>query len=91
MTWLVSALITPLLNFVWNKVILGVVELVKWAAERAKRRTIVNDNDKQADVIEGIAQQIRDLVRAGKPVPPELEKRMLDESAKGLIGKPFGN
>lgn len=96
MSWLASILITPVLNFAWDKLILiggllytGSINLYSFWSEYFTRKRIVDENLAQAKVVEDIASQITDLVNKGLPVPPELEKRMLDESSKILLGKPI--
>lgn len=89
MQWLVSALITPVLNFIFNKVVLGIGALIRFITEYHTRKKIVEKDLGQAEVVEKIAEEIRNLVKAGKPVPAELEKRLVDESAKINLGEPF--
>lgn len=91
MSWLVSALVKPVLEFVFAKLALGISALTKFIIEYKKRKDIVDEKKKQADVVQAIADQIKQLMKEGKPVPPELEQRLLDESSKIIIGKPVNH
>ena len=71
-----------LVEFLWDKLMAGVQKLSDWIAEYKKRKEIVSDNDKQAMVVEAIADEIKKLLKAGQPVPPELYEKLKVESRK---------
>ena len=91
MAWLASVLVQPILNFLWAKVALGAVALTAFVAEYIRRKKIVDKNLEQANTVEAIAAEIQALLAAGKPVPPELEQRLVDESSKIVLGKPVND
>lgn len=71
-----------LVEFLWDKLMAGVQKLSDWITEYKKRKEIVEDNDKQAMVVEAIADEIKKLLKAGQPVPPELYEKLKVESRK---------
>jgi hypothetical protein len=81
--WLVK---TVLIDFLWNKLVLGYGLLLRWIEEYKKRGEIVKDNDQQAALVESIAAEIRKLIEAGLPVPKELSDRLKAESRKLIDG-----
>jgi hypothetical protein len=91
MSWLVTAIVTPLISYLGGKLGQGLAWSYRWWAEYAHRKSIYDKSSKQAELVESIAEEIQKLVAEGKPVPKELEKRLIDESSKINIGESFPN
>lgn len=94
MQWLISALAAPVLNFLWDKIVVGLlwsggVRLTKWTLEFFRRKSIVDKNKEQADLVEELIAEIKAFKKAGKPVPPELDRRLVDESKKIPLYRPY--
>ena len=81
MNWIVGAV----LNFIWGKLIDGAARLYSWFKERTIRKKIVDENMSQAEKIEKLAEEIKKLIKEGKPVPAELEQKLADESRKLIL------
>jgi hypothetical protein len=79
LTWLFKKVI---LEFLWQKGQMLLDLLFKWIEEYKKRKEIVKENDKQAAIVEAIAEEIKKLINAGQPVPPELYEKLQVESRK---------
>ena len=60
----------------------GIEKLMQWIREYQKRKEIVSENDKQAAIVEAIADEIKALLKAGQPVPQELYDKLEAESRK---------
>jgi hypothetical protein len=71
-----------LVEFLWDKLIAGIDRLLEFIKEYQRRNEIVKDNDNQAAIVEAIADQIKALLKEGKPVPPELYEKLKVESRK---------
>ena len=71
-----------LAEFLWDKLLIGISRILDWIKEYKTRQDIVKDNDKQAAVVEAIAEEIKALLNAGQPVPLELYEKLKDESRK---------
>jgi len=82
MSYLASIIIKPILEWVYGKVALLTVWLVqKFAAMQSmKREETANDN--QAAKVENVAEKIRELLRQGLPIPPELKEQLREESRR---------
>lgn len=80
MNWIVGAV----LNFIWGKLLSGAARLYSWFKERKVRQEIVDENMSQAERVEKLAEEIKFLIKEGKPVPAELEQRLSDETRKLL-------
>ena len=48
----------------------------------AQDKKTKSENEKQAELVESIAAEIRELIKAGKPVPEELRERLSNENRK---------
>lgn len=71
-----------LAEFLWGKMLAGIEKLMQWILEYRKRKEIVSENDKQAAIVEAIADEIKALLKAGQPVPKELYDKLEAESRK---------
>lgn len=80
--WLLSGLLSPVVNYLLSKVDLGVGSLYKFLKAYFKMKDVVEKNNAQAKVIQDIADEITQLKKQGLPVPEELRQRLLHESAK---------
>lgn len=89
MSWLVSAIVTPIIQYLGNALVKGVELLFKFIALYQSRKRKLEGAQKQAELVDSIVDQIKKLRAEGKPVPPELEQRLVDESSKINIGKPY--
>jgi len=91
MSWIVGAIITPIITYLGNKVGQGISWLFQFIVEYQKRKSIYEDGINQSKVVDEIAEQIKKLIAEGKPVPPELQKRLVDESSKINVSESFPN
>lgn len=89
MNWIVGALVTPILNWLGGVIAKGANAAYSFYAEYQKRKQAYEDSVKQSKIVEDIAEQIMKLRKEGKPVPPELQRRLVDESTKIDIGERF--
>jgi hypothetical protein len=78
-----------LVEFLWDKLMLAFDKLIDWLKEYKEREKIVEGNDKQAAIVEAIAEELKKAYReqeqylkAGQLIPEELDKRILDLSEK---------
>ena len=80
-----------------TKLLAGMVEklarsFLSWVFDlfvrREKYGRTIDENKRQAEIIQTIADEIKDLIRKGEKVPDELFKRLEDEQKK-LIGGTF--
>lgn len=80
-SWLVSLLVTPVLNWLSDKLGSLLSRLWRWVQLKLRMRAREN----QAETIREIVEEIKRLLAEGKPVPEELKRRLDDENRK-LLG-----
>lgn len=56
--------------------------LVSFFQKIARYKKIETDNNNQAKTVQSVADQIKQLLKDGKPIPPELTERLLEENSK---------
>lgn len=87
MSWLVQAIITPVITYVGGALAKGVVYMFNFYAQYQRSKEKFDQTIHQSELVDSIAEQIKALQKQGKPVPPELEQRLVDESSKINVGK----
>jgi predicted transcriptional regulator len=79
-------LVVAALNWLWGKfsgLVLYAIEKYK-INEEAKK--LQKDNDKQAAVVQRLADEIEQLIRLGQPVQEELKEKLREESRRLVSG-----
>lgn len=89
MAYFIKTLLWPLVSYLGDKLIAGGSALVKFFYEYQKRKEMYEENLKQSQLVDSIAEEIKKLEAEGKPVPEELKKRLVYESSKINIGERF--
>ena len=86
MAWLIAVLEKVGLQWLWGKASGLIVSLFHKYEDYQKAKSIGQQNNNQAQVVEDLRQQVIALIKAGKEVPPELRERLLEENNK--LGDP---
>lgn len=86
MSWLTSILAKVGLNFLWEKASGLFSKFFKWVSLYYKEYKRKKANEAQADKIEKIRLEIIALMKAGKPVPPELTEKLREENRRLING-----
>lgn len=69
------------LEKVWGLLRDGVLKLFSLFKRRQKEEELIEKKDEQADQVQSVADQIKALIQAGQPVPPELTERLKHEAS----------
>ena len=83
LSWLFK---TVVLDFLWEKGVLVVTWIISFFRERSIRDVIANKNKAQAKKVRTAAEEIKLLLKEGKPVPPELKEKLREESRNLIRG-----
>lgn len=83
-TWLLTAIESIGLNWLYGKAVGLASDFWKYLTSSKAQK----ENEDQADVVQKLADQIKALIVAGQPVPPELEEKLRNESAKLIALNP---
>lgn len=71
-----------LTKWVWGLFSKGVKAIKDWWDTRQSYIKIGEDNQKMAESVESISEEIKKLIKAGQPVPQELKDKLREEARK---------
>ena len=84
LTWLLTLVEGIGLNWLYGKATDFISQLIDYFKAKSK----ISEDQKQAAIVQAIADQIKALLLAGQPIPPELEESLREESQKLITDNP---
>jgi Txe/YoeB family toxin of Txe-Axe toxin-antitoxin module len=86
-----KVLITVFLNWLYGKAAELFLYLKRLYERKKEYEKIEEGNDKQARTVQELADQIRELIKAGQPVPEELKEQLREASRRLADGSDIPN